>query len=198
MLINYDKHINTLNDFRKGKVKEALKLGHKEIDSNFRFVAGNMNLLVGHNNVGKTHFTFYLMLLYSLKHNIRWLVFSSENDAVQLIKKLIEFIEGKPINKIEEKGTFRFRKLIVVTQEREEKYNQTICVDFVQNNTGLLDAWKVGDYVEVLFNLRGREWTNPKGEILYFTTLNGWKVEDYKEEVSTKDQAPDREDDLPF
>ena len=33
----------------------------------------------------------------------RWLVFSSENDAVQLIKKLIEFIEGKPINKIEEK-----------------------------------------------------------------------------------------------
>ena len=103
MLINYSEHINRLNDFRKGKVKEALKLGHKEIDSSFRFVAGNMNFILGHNNVGKTHFTFYLMLLYSLEHNIRWLVFSSENDATQLIKKLIEFIEGKPINKIEEK-----------------------------------------------------------------------------------------------
>ena len=75
MLINYSDHINKLNDFRNGKLKEALKLGHKEIDDNFRFVAGNMNLLVGHNNVGKTHFTFYLMLLYSLKHNIKWLVF---------------------------------------------------------------------------------------------------------------------------
>jgi len=104
----------------------------------------------------------------------------------------------KRITDVEEKGTFRFRKLIIETQEREEKYNQPICVDFVQQNCGLLDAWKVGDYVQVQFNLRGREWTNPKGEILYFTTLNGWKVENYKEEVSTKDQAPDREDDLPF
>ena len=42
------------------------------------------------------------MLLYSLKHKIKWLVFSSENDPVQLIKKLIEFIEGKPIKRIEE------------------------------------------------------------------------------------------------
>ena len=104
----------------------------------------------------------------------------------------------KRITDVEERGTFRFRKLIVETQEREEKYNQTICVDFVQNNTALLDAWKVGDSVEVLFNLRGREWTNPKGEILYFTTLNGWKVENYKEEVAVEAQSPDREDDLPF
>ena len=104
----------------------------------------------------------------------------------------------KRITEVEEKGTFRFRKLIVETQEKEKKYNQTICVDFVQNNCGLLDVWKVGDYVQVLFNLRGREWTNPKGEILYFTTLNGWKVENFKEEVTTHDQAPDREDDLPF
>ena len=104
----------------------------------------------------------------------------------------------KRITEVEERGTFRFRKLIVETQESEAKYNQTICVDFVQNNCGLLDAWKVGDYVQVLFNLRGREWTNPKGEFLQFTTLNGWKLENYKEEVSTKDQAPDREDDLPF
>ena len=37
----------------------------------------------------------------------------------------------KRITEVEERGTFRFRKLIVETQEREEKYNQTICVDFV-------------------------------------------------------------------
>ena len=33
----------------------------------------------------------------------------------------------KRITDVEERGTFRFRKLIVETQEREEKYNQTIC-----------------------------------------------------------------------
>lgn len=112
MLINYDEHIDKLNDFRKGKVKEALKLGNKELDASFRFVAGNMNFILGHNNVGKTHFTFYLMLLYTIKHKIKWLVFSSENDPVQLIKKLIEFLEGKPINKIEEKDYEKSKELV--------------------------------------------------------------------------------------
>ena len=141
MLINYSEHINKLNDFRKGKVQEALKLGHKEIDDNFRFVAGNMNLLVGHNNVGKTHFTFYLMLLYSLKHNIRWLVFSSENDAVQLIKKLIEFIEGRPINKIEEKDyeeskEFVYNHFKFVDTNRQYTYKQLLKLA-----TKVKDAW---------------------------------------------------------
>ncbi len=103
MLINFDEHSKKLNDFRQGKLPEALTLGHKEFDSHFRYVQGNLCFVLGHNNVGKTHFTFYLMLLYTLKHKIRWLVFSSENDVYSLLKKLIEFIEGKPINKIEQK-----------------------------------------------------------------------------------------------
>ena len=101
----------------------------------------------------------------------------------------------KKITEVQEKGTFRFRKLILDTGG---DYPQVLSIDFTQNNCGLLDAWKEGSNVEVLYNLRGREWTNPKGEILYFTTLNGWKVENYKEEVAVEAQSPDREDDLPF
>ena len=90
-----------------------------------------MNFILGHNNVGKTHFTFYLMLLYSLKHNIKWLVFSSENDPVQLIKKLIEFIEGKPINKIEEKDyeeskDFVYNHFKFVDINRQYTYKQLL------------------------------------------------------------------------
>lgn len=102
MLINFTDHLHQLNNYRKGKTKKALKIDQHEFDSAFRFVHGNMNMILGHNNVGKTHFIFYLMLLYTQKHNIRWLVFSSENEPYSLIKKLVEFIEGKPINKIEE------------------------------------------------------------------------------------------------
>jgi single-strand DNA-binding protein len=100
----------------------------------------------------------------------------------------------KKITEIQEKGTFRFRKLIV---ETSDKYPQVVAVDFTQNNCGLLDVWKVGDAVEVFFNVRGREWTNKDGNVLYFTTLNGWKVREYQE-VTAQDQAPYREDDLPF
>ena len=101
MLINFDKHLNKLNDIRAGKVNEGLRLGVDRLDNHFRLVYGNLNFILGHANTGKTHLVFYLMFLYSLKHNVRWLVFSSENEPYALIRKLIEFAEGKPINQIE-------------------------------------------------------------------------------------------------
>ena len=101
MLINFDKHLNKLNDIRAGKVNEGLRLGVDRLDNHFRLVYGNLNFILGHANTGKTHLVFYLMFLYSQKHNVRWLVFSSENEPYALIRKLIEFAEGKPINQIE-------------------------------------------------------------------------------------------------
>jgi energy-coupling factor transporter ATP-binding protein EcfA2 len=102
MLINFEDQLNKLKKVRSGQIKEGLKLGIKEIDEHFRFKHGNFNVILGHANVGKTTVILYLMLLYTIKHKTRWLVFSSENEPYSLIRKLVEFIEGKPINKIEE------------------------------------------------------------------------------------------------
>ena len=103
----------------------------------------------------------------------------------------------KTITNVEEKGNFRVRKLVIETMD---KYPQVVALDFTQNNVGLLDdpVCKVGNNVEVFYNVRGREWTNANNQVLYFTSLQGWRVREFKEEVSTRDQAPDREDDLPF
>lgn len=108
-------------------------------------------------------------------------------------------IKGKvqKVLETEEKGNFRVRKLVIETMD---KYPQVVALDFTQNNVGLLDdpIVKVGNNVEVFYNVRGRAWQNREGKTLYFTSLQGWRVREYKEEVSTQDQAPDREDDLPF
>jgi len=102
----------------------------------------------------------------------------------------------KKITEVQEKGTFRVRKLILDTGG---DYPQSLSIDFTQNNCGLLDAWKVGSEVEVYYNLRGREWINPKEEVIYFTTVNGWRVKENTLEVSATDQSPDRDrDDMPF
>ena len=102
MLINFEDQLNKLKKVRSGQIKEGLKLGISEIDEHFRFKHGNFNVILGHANVGKTTVVLYLMLLYTIKHKTRWLVFSTENEPYSLIRKLVEFIEGKPINKIEE------------------------------------------------------------------------------------------------
>jgi|TARA_B110000305_G_scaffold226527_1_gene274245 archaellum biogenesis ATPase FlaH len=103
MIINFSDHIEKLQMVRSGKIKEGLKLDIPEIDEHFRFKTSNFNVILGHANTGKTTVILYLMLLYSIKHNLKWLVFSSENEPYTLMKKMIEFMEGNVINKIEEK-----------------------------------------------------------------------------------------------
>ncbi len=102
MLINFNSEVERLRQIRSGKIKEGMKLGIPELDEHFRFKYGNFNVLLGHANVGKTTVVLYLMLLYSLKHKIKWLVYTSENDPHSIIRKLIEFLANKPINQISE------------------------------------------------------------------------------------------------
>ena len=79
----------------------------------------------------------------------------------------------KLINETKEYGSngFRKREIVLTTQEQ---YPQNILVEFIQDRTNLLDAFNVGDLVKIDINLRGREWTNDKGEIKYFNSIQGW------------------------
>ena len=79
----------------------------------------------------------------------------------------------KEIKKQEERGTFRFRNLILTT---EDQYPQTIEIQFVQDKCGILDSYAPGDTVKVEINIRGREWTDPQGVVKYFNTIQGWKI----------------------
>ena len=69
---------------------------------------------------------------------------------------------------------FEKRDLVITT---EEQYPQTIIIQFTQQRCDLLDSLQVGQRVKVYVNIRGREWTNPQGEIKYFNTIEGWKIE---------------------
>jgi hypothetical protein len=100
MLINAKDTYKYLQDVRKGTVREGVKLEVPEIDQYFRFKPTNFNVILGHANVGKTTVILYLMLCYTQKHNVKWLVFSSENEPHSVIRKLVEFLEQKPINRI--------------------------------------------------------------------------------------------------
>lgn len=102
MIVEFKNEIDKIRLIRSGQIKEGLKLGMPQIDEHFRFKYGNFNVILGHANVGKTTTVLYLMLLYSLKHNVKWLVFSSENEPYTIIRKLLEFMVGKPINKMTE------------------------------------------------------------------------------------------------
>lgn len=69
---------------------------------------------------------------------------------------------------------FAKRELVILT---EEQYPQPINIEFTQDKVDLLDSYKVGDSVKVHINIRGREWTSPQGEVKYFNSIVGWRIE---------------------
>ena len=84
---------------------------------------------------------------------------------------------------------FRKREVVITT---EEQYPQHLLIEFIQDRCELLDSFKVGENVKISINLRGREWENPEGEIKYFNSIHGWRIE--KEEFVEKDIIPPPDD----
>ena len=118
MIVNKDDLKEYLVKVKRGEIEEGLKIGYSEIDDYFRFKRGNFNVFCGHSNVGKTHTVLYLIYLYVIRHNLKWLIFSSENTPDSIMRKLIEFDTGLPLKQIEEKDiksiTDRYDKQIKI------------------------------------------------------------------------------------
>lgn len=71
---------------------------------------------------------------------------------------------------------FTKREIVVETADNP-KYPQLVSFECTKDRCALLDAIGVGDGVTIEFDLRGREWKSPSGEVKYFNTLNAWKIE---------------------
>lgn len=73
--------------------------------------------------------------------------------------------------------TEKFKKREFVIVDNSSMYPQDIQFQAAQDKCEILSSIKEGETVEVSFNLRGREWTNPQGEVKYFNTLDAWRVD---------------------
>ncbi len=95
----------------------------------------------------------------------------------------------KLIGETKEYGNNGFRKREVVVTTNEQ-YPQPIMVEFVQDKTDLLNNFSVGQDVKISINLRGREWTNPQGEVKYFNSIQGWRIENMAGAPAGGDMPP--------
>ena len=84
--------------------------------------------------------------------------------SVKLIKDTVQISE-------------KFAKREFVISDTSSMYPQDILFQSVQDKCSMMDGFNENDQVEVSFNLRGREWTSPQGEVKYFNTLDAWRIE---------------------
>lgn len=75
---------------------------------------------------------------------------------------------------------FSKREFVIETQDQ---YPQQVMFQLTQDKCDYLDVYKVGEQLEISFNVRGREWVSPAGETKFFNTLEAWKIQRVEEKA---------------
>lgn len=135
MISNVNNIKGKLLDVKYDRIEQGLKLDVPEFDEWLRFKRGSFNICVGHANTGKTTVIIYLMVAYSLKHNLKWLIFSSENTDYSIARKILEFKLNKPVQKIPDN---------IIEKELEwiDEHFKIITVDKIYTAKTLMDLAK--------------------------------------------------------
>ena len=103
---------------------------------------------------------------------------------MELKGKLIEIFDTNQVS-----DSFKKREFVVEYADNPQ-FPQLLKFEMIQDNCQVLDDFNKGDDVEVLFNLRGRKWTDPQGIDKYFNTLQSWKVQKISQ-AAPVDEAPE-------
>ncbi len=89
---------------------------------------------------------------------------------MEIKAKLLEIFESQQVT-----DTFKKREFVVEYVENPQ-YPEFLKFELIQDKCELLDEFSKGQKIEVHFNLKGRKWTDPKGVIKYFNTLQAWRI----------------------
>ncbi|MFY0686820.1 MAG: DUF3127 domain-containing protein [Cyclobacteriaceae bacterium] len=122
-------------------------------------------------------------------------------------------IKGKLLEKFDTQqvtDSFRKREFVVEYVENPQ-FPEFIKFEMIQANCDQLDSISVGAELNIQFNLKGRKWTDPQGNVKYFNSLQAWRVEPGESSAAPDQDAPpasdnpewinqsfSEDDDLPF
>ena len=99
-------------------------------------------------------------------------------------------VQGKLVIKMDLKQiTESFRKQEFVLEIVDGNYTQLVSFKMTNDNCDKLTAVNVGSEIKVLFNLRGRAWTNPEVVEKYFNSLDAWKIETVSQATTPQQQG---------
>lgn len=144
MLVREDNISKYLEDYNSGRIKKGLKIDC-DLDDYLRFKKGSFNMILGHDNTGKTYWRCWYYLVLAVKHNLRFCIWTGENKAGQIVRNLIKIYTGEDPQKMTLTELYRYQ------QELSQWF------DFVDNSNlykynELLDIFGEGDYASCLID----------------------------------------------
>jgi len=73
MILNDGHSTNYLLDYKDGKISMGLGIGCV-LDDYIRFKRKQLNIVLGHDNVGKSYFMLWYFLCLAVKHNLKFVL----------------------------------------------------------------------------------------------------------------------------
>lgn len=99
MLKTKGQELQYLLDYKDGKIKQGLGLDCM-LDDFLRFKPRQLNIILGHDNVGKTYWINWYFLSLALKHGIKFVIWSGENQYGQILRDMIQIYSGQPFKSL--------------------------------------------------------------------------------------------------
>ena len=182
-----------LKDYRDGKIPMGLGLDCV-LDDNFLHKHGQLNFILGHDNVGKTYFIEWYFLALAMAHGLTFTLFMDENHAGKVFRDLIQMYMGKKFMEMTEseiqQGTeFMERHFKLI--DNTNRYTPTELIKlFKESNTdiqlidpfnGLKTPLQYGSNYDVLNELK--MYTKTTNKTIYInahpTSASGRRMAEY-------------------
>tara|TARA_R110000796_G_scaffold174286_1_gene291225 strand:+ start:2651 stop:4468 length:1818 start_codon:yes stop_codon:yes gene_type:complete len=105
-----DEDFRWIDDYANGKIQLGLETGDPQFDEYFRYKKEFL-IINGHSNVGKTTTALYMIVNAAVRHNWKWVIYSSENTTASVKMNLMQFATDKKIssmNYLERKNAYKW------------------------------------------------------------------------------------------
>lgn len=125
-----DEDWRWIDDYSQGKIDIGLETGDRELDRYFLYKK-EFVIINGHSNVGKTTTALYLITNSAIRHNWKWIIYSSENRTASVKMQLMQFAMDKKVgdmNYMERKDAYKWVQdhFVVISNDSLYSYSDII------------------------------------------------------------------------
>lgn len=180
MILENGHSTQYLHDFKEGKISQGLGIGC-ELDDYLRFKRRQLNIVLGHDNVGKSYWMEWYFLALATNHGLKTTVWMGENSSGQVMRDLITMYSGKHFKDLTYTEIKKYESFIeeyfkFVSNDRLYKPKEILDlfassnteIGFIDPFTGLDRGMQHSDNYEFLNYTR--EFCNKENKTLYIST----------------------------
>lgn len=87
-----------IQDILVNGIEIGKPIGIPKLDDHFRLKENNFSVFLGHDNVGKSFWTWWVASVSSALYGWKWVIYSPENNLAKIKIKIMDFLYGKKIS----------------------------------------------------------------------------------------------------